>query len=316
MHHPPRARFFRRDDRDQLADLVNVHLSTVIPGARVSVNTVLSTLERQPDEYVLDPWVTERATIVVEQRDRVVAAAHLQRFSGDARVSDDYRDAGLIQFALAFPDSDDASVLDVLLRACLAQLRTWRVGAVYADGQLPFPGVTGVPASWPHVRRAFVRAGFVHAGSREVVLMATSAALAGARVASERITVRRELGPGGVRFVAGADGADTGYLQLDLTVGRPERHPVGPVLAELSDEDAEDPAVRRALLAEAGEWMRLGGVHALLVVVDGADAQERARWTGFREVTENARGWRYEREEETRGLRPVARHQATSATQA
>lgn len=293
MQHPPRARFFRRDDRDQLTDLVNAHLSTVIPGARVSVNTVLSALERQPDEYVLDPWVTERATIVVEQRERLVAAAHLQRFSGDARVSDDYRDAGLIQFALAFPDSDDPSAFDVLLRACVVQLRTWRVAAVYAEGQLPFPGVTGVPDSWPHVREAFARAGFVHAGTTEVVLMATPTELVGAGAGSEGITVRRELGPGGVRFVARTDGADTGYLELDLTVGRPERHPVGPVLAEVSDEDAEDPIVRRVLLAEAGRWLLVGGVHAVLVVVDGEDAQERTRWTGFREVTENSRGWRY-----------------------
>lgn len=209
----------------------------MIPGVRVSVNTVLSALERQPDEYVLDPWGTERATIVVEQRERVVAAAHLQRFSGDARVSDDYRDAGLIQFSLAFPEVDEPLAIDVLLRACRAQLRAWSVAAAFADGQLPFPGAAGVPAAWPHVRAALARAGFAHVGSTEVVLMATSTALVGARAGSEGVAVRREL----------------------------------------------------------------GGVHAVLVAVD--DPRDRTRWPGFQEVTENARGWRFERAEAARAHR-------------
>ena len=87
----PRVRTFRRDDRDQLTDLVNSHLSAVVPGARLSVNSVLGSLERQPDEHVVEPWVVERATFVVESRHRVVGAAHLHRFTAGPEASDDYR---------------------------------------------------------------------------------------------------------------------------------------------------------------------------------------------------------------------------------
>lgn len=46
---------FHRADRDQLTALVNAHVQAVVPGVAVSVNTVLSQLEREPDEYVVDP---------------------------------------------------------------------------------------------------------------------------------------------------------------------------------------------------------------------------------------------------------------------
>ena len=52
----------------------------------VSVNAVMSQLEREPGEFVVDPWVTERVTLVADQRRRVVAAAHLLRYTGDDDV--------------------------------------------------------------------------------------------------------------------------------------------------------------------------------------------------------------------------------------
>jgi hypothetical protein len=75
------VRPFRRADRDQLTQLtqlVNAHAEAVVPGMSVSVNTVLSSLERQPGEFIVDPWVSERVTLVAEQRNRVAAAAHLR----------------------------------------------------------------------------------------------------------------------------------------------------------------------------------------------------------------------------------------------
>ena len=61
------VRPFRRGDRDQLTRLVNAHAEAVVPGMSVSVNTVLSSLERQPGEFIVDPWVSERVTLVAEQ---------------------------------------------------------------------------------------------------------------------------------------------------------------------------------------------------------------------------------------------------------
>ena len=42
------VRPFRRGDREQLTALVNAHVQAVVPGVSVSVNTVLSQLERDP----------------------------------------------------------------------------------------------------------------------------------------------------------------------------------------------------------------------------------------------------------------------------
>ena len=50
-----------RPIREQLTKLVNAHAAAVVP---VSVHTVLSQLEREPGEFIVDPWVRQRATLV------------------------------------------------------------------------------------------------------------------------------------------------------------------------------------------------------------------------------------------------------------
>jgi len=82
------VRPFHRGDRDQLTQLVNAHAEAVVPGMSVSVSAVLSSLERQPAEFIEDPWESERLTLVAELRNRVAAAAHLLRyFPGIATLS-------------------------------------------------------------------------------------------------------------------------------------------------------------------------------------------------------------------------------------
>jgi hypothetical protein len=160
----PQVRPFRRADRDQLTDLVNTHVAAVVPGVSVSVNTVLSDLERRPEEFLTDPWVSERVTLVAERRDHIVAAARLLRYRADDEVGPHYRDVGEIGWfvgrvpASFLPDTEEAA--DLLMSACLAQLARWGVRARYADGRLPAPAVYGVPRAWPHVRAVYERAGF------------------------------------------------------------------------------------------------------------------------------------------------------------
>ena len=64
------VRRFRRDNRVQPTALLHAHVAAVMPGVTVSVNTVLSQLERDPGEFIVDPWVGERLTLVAEQRQR------------------------------------------------------------------------------------------------------------------------------------------------------------------------------------------------------------------------------------------------------
>ena len=80
------VRPFHRRDRDQLTQLMNAHIQAVVPGMGVSVSTVLASLERQPGEFIEDPWVSERVTLVAELEHRVAAAAHLLRYPAGEHV--------------------------------------------------------------------------------------------------------------------------------------------------------------------------------------------------------------------------------------
>lgn len=116
---------FRRDDREQVTALVNAHVAAVMPGVSVSVNAVMNQLEREPGEFMVDPWVMERATLVAIERERVVAAAHLRHYAADDRVSESYSDAGEIYWLLCWrnaPFWPDTRAGDALAQACVAHL--------------------------------------------------------------------------------------------------------------------------------------------------------------------------------------------------
>src|ERR1700744_4570104 len=168
---PIEVRRFRRSDRDQLTHLVNAHAAAVMPGTGVSVATVLSHLEREPGEFIVDPWVTERVTLVAEQANRIAAAAHLLRYAAGAEVSPSYRNTGEIRWLLFWPEvpagnnpywTDATPAARELIAACIRQLGEWGVVGQAAGGELPVPGVYGVPEQWPHVRALYEQAGFRH----------------------------------------------------------------------------------------------------------------------------------------------------------
>ena len=152
-------RHFRRNDRDQLTALVNSHVEAVIPGGSIPVNGVLTQLEREPGEYIVDPWVSERITLVAEQRNGIAAAALLLRYRTDADVPTRYRSTGEIRWLVFTPvaPTDNANWPDgnaaaaALIAKCDEHFRNWNTTLVYADGALPAPGIYGVPEQWPHV---------------------------------------------------------------------------------------------------------------------------------------------------------------------
>ena len=212
------VRRFRRDDRVQLTALVNAHVAAVMPGVTVSVNAVLNQLEREPGEFIVDPWVAERLTLVAEQRGRIVGAAHLLRYRADDDVKADFRGAGELEWFLFWPPEpywrSDDDVSGDLMAASLAALDTWGCTHRYADGALPAPGVYGVPDAWPHVARAFEEAGFEHIGPVETILIADVADL-GSGAVLDGVSVRRSVGVDGTRLTAVQDGHDIGYIELD-----------------------------------------------------------------------------------------------------
>ena len=166
---------FERGDREQVTNLVNAHIGALLPGVSVSVNAVMSQLEREPAEAIVDPWVQERATLVAIERERVVAAAHLLRYGSDERVNESYRNLGEIRWLVCVPDNDLAG--DALVAACTERLGAWEVARQSAEIALPCPCCYGVPSCWPHLRALLERGGFRFEGRTEVILAADVADL-------------------------------------------------------------------------------------------------------------------------------------------
>ena len=309
----PTVRAFRRSDRDQLTQLVNAHAAAVVPGMSVSVNAVLSALERQPGEFIEDPWVSERVTLVAEQADRVAAAAHLLRYFADERAGKAARDVGEIHWLLFWPEApaanpcwpDATDAAQALIAACMGQLEEWGVARQHAGGELPVHGVYGVPDPWPHISALYERAGFVHTGHTEVVYLVTVDELPRAADAPlAGLTVRRSLGINGTRLSALLGEDLVGFIELEIldTGERLSRHGGWAEIGNLHvTESYSHRDVASWLLMHAADWLRLAGVDRLLDYAwsEGTDplghdyAADRAflEAAGFRELTRTRRGW-------------------------
>jgi GNAT superfamily N-acetyltransferase len=301
------VRPFRRSDREQLTRLVNAHVAAVVPGVSVSVNGVMSQLEREPGEFIVDPWVTERATLVAEQRGRIVAAAHLLRYANEERVSESYRDAGEIRWLVFWPDApywpDATEAAGTLIGACLDRLVGWGTSRQYAEGTLPAPGVYGVPRQWPHVRGLYERAGFVHEGHTEVVYLARVDGLpqlAGPPI--EEIVLERSVGVNGTRLSAMVGDHEVGFIEVEM-LDEAVRAPRFARWADVGNlqvvEQHRRCGVATWLLAQAGAWLRLGGVECLLDYgrAEHEDGRAFLLAVGYRELTRTSRGWRFRKGE-------------------
>jgi hypothetical protein len=116
---------FERSDREQVTALVNVHLAAILPGLSASTNTVLAQFEREPGEYLVDPWVVERCALVAEVKQRIVGATYLVRYGADTAVAPDYRGAAEIRWILCWPTLEAMAAGRELASACLARMGQW-----------------------------------------------------------------------------------------------------------------------------------------------------------------------------------------------
>jgi GNAT superfamily N-acetyltransferase len=307
------VRPFRRHDRDQLTDLVNAHAAAVVPGMGVSVSAVLSSLERQPGEAIVDPWVSERLTLVAEQRDRVAAAAHLLRYGTDERVGPGYRGAGEIHWLLFWPEApagnpywpDATAAAEALMARCISQLGQWGVTRQEAGGELPVHGVYGVPDQWPHISTLYERAGFAHAGHTEIVYLADVERLprhAEAPIAG--LSAHRTVGMNGTRLSATLGSEVIGYIEVEIFHDGERLARTGS-WADIGNLHVSEPyrrcGVGSWLLIQAAGWLHAANVDRLLdyAWLDGTDpggqdyAASRAflAAAGFQELTRTRRGW-------------------------
>jgi GNAT superfamily N-acetyltransferase len=291
------VRPFQRPDREQLAALVNAHIGAVLPGVSVSVNAVMSQLERDPGEYVVDPWAVARTTLVAIVRDHIVGAAHIVRYGTDARVSDSYRDTAEVRWLVFLPGEDEAA--DAIAARCIAVMAEWGVGRMYAGGALPAPAIYGIPDVWPHVRDALSRAGFAPGDRVEAVLVADVADLSrGGPPPVPGLTLRRALGRHATRFSAFLDGRVVGMYEVeaDLTAGGTLSRVAGwgDVWELHVDEALRRRGIGTWLVGHGADWLRLGRVERVLdYVILGEDDAHLAFVTalGWRELTRAQRAW-------------------------
>jgi GNAT superfamily N-acetyltransferase len=295
----PVIRTFTRPDRDQLTELVNVHIAAVVPGWALPVSALLAQFEREPAQYVVDPWVIDRTTLVAIERDRVVAGAHLKRYASDERVSPDYYGAGEVAWLVAWPRKHEAAL--ALAHACTAKLDEWEVRRQWADGALPTPATFGIPAAWPHIRAAIESAGFSDDEGRTERLLAGGLDTVGdlGKPPIEGLTIRRGVDNLAVRFSAVLDDQIIGYVNVhdDLTRGGTLSCLRG--WAELREYFVEPSYRRRGvgrwLVRHAASWLRLGGTSRILAMwAEELDAGSLAflQQFGWQEMGSTRRGWR------------------------
>jgi GNAT superfamily N-acetyltransferase len=292
---------FVRGDREQVTALVNAHIAAVVPGVSVSVQALMSQLEREPGEFIVDRWVQDRVTLVAEQRGRVVAAAYLLRYGNDDDTGENYRNAGEIRWLTCWPDApywpDASEAGDALAVACYAQFQRWGVTRRYADGTLPAPAVYGLPEQWPHIRAIYERIGFRHDGRTEVVFVARVDALCRPAAPLAGLTTRRTVGINGTRISAVLGTVDVGYIEVDTNLDAGPRISRVGAWADVGNLWVE-PAHRRRrigswLVGQAATWLELGGTARLL---DYASPEEDAyaaflTEVGFTVLTRTARGF-------------------------
>ncbi|MFG1782222.1 hypothetical protein ACGFIU_07270 [Rhodococcus oryzae] len=283
---------FRRSDRRQVTDLVNAHISAVVPGWAVSTDTLLSQLEADPGQDVTDTWVRSRETLVVVVDSRVVGAAHLRCYRNSPDVEPDRRDSGEVAWMVCLPNQ--AAAAAELLGAALRVFESWGARRIFADGDLPTPATFGIPDCWPHLEELLLDAGFRPAeGAVELLLAAGIESLpVPDDSASEQI--RRSVGERGVRFSLGDGGTEQGRVETidDGTRGGTLLRLAG--WAELADLMLpQDPGARGALLGAVADWLRTGGVANLFIALGRGDVEEREylEGLGWRRLATVRRGW-------------------------
>jgi hypothetical protein len=258
------VRPFRRSDRDQLAQLVNAHAQAVVPGMAISVNAIMSQLEGEPGEFIVEPWVTDRLALVAEQRGRITAAAFLVRYGSDERVGPGLRGTGEIRWLLFWPDAPfwpgSAGTGRAVGEVALATMHRWGVSAVRVDGSLPCPGVYGLPEQWPHVRDLVEQLGFRRGERHETVLLGLVDDLR--RRPDPAFRIDRTLGTTGTRLTARTGDEIVGYIEVDAGIAGVGRisgswADVGDLVVSDGRRQAE---IGRFLIAEAAEWLHYGRI--------------------------------------------------------
>jgi GNAT superfamily N-acetyltransferase len=293
---------YRLEHLPQLQTLINVHMGALVPGWALPEAAIASHLQRNPGEYVVDPWVAERATLCAIERQRVVAAAHLLRYGSGAEVGADYRNAGELAWLVAWPAASAAAA--ALLAAAREQLGRWGVAEGWAlETCLPAGPFAGLPDTWPHIAAALSAAGYqpdpratrvesIYAGYLDEIPPPGAPPIEG-------LTIRRSAGRFGARFLASSGDQEVGDCDCvpDLTEGG--ALPALRGWGELAELEVREPWRGRGiggwLARHAAAWLRLGGCSRIVVSVtaenEAAGAGRFYQRLGWSPLVHFQRGW-------------------------
>lgn len=268
-----RVQPFVPENRFPLRQLVNQHLGAVLPGWALSEAALFQHLQRDYGEYVVDPWVDDRATLCVIEGHRVLAAVHLLRYGARPEIADWCRGTGTIAWVLALPDRLDAAA--AVLTAAHERFAAWGVRQRHGwDTGLPAGPLTGVPDTWAHIATALQTAGYrpdpsVH---REALYGGWLAAIpAPGEPPLAGLTLRRAVGGNGTRLAALLGDNEIGACEF--TTSDPSDASVG--WAELWGLNMAEPwrnqGVGSWLVRHAVVWLRLAGCDRVVLAVTEED---------------------------------------------
>ena len=265
-----------RDHLPQVMDLVNAHLGAVVPGWALTACYFWERLKRNPAEWVTDPWVAERKSIVGVVNDRVCAAAHILRYGDDTR----WKGTAEVAWLLFWPRERTAG--EAILKECLRQMKAWQVTDQQISGPLPVPVCVGLPHVWPHIGLMLGQFGYssnadvdesVYGGTLDGIPSPGEPPVEGA-------SIHRDLGKFSTRFVARLGGRDVAYVECvaDLTQGG--QLPALSGWGELSEVETSEAMRNRSLgswvMRHALEWLRLSRCSRIVLSVAKDDEEAGA----------------------------------------
>ena len=291
---------FRDEHLPQLASLINLHLGALAPGWAMPAPAIAALLERNPGEYVANPWVRERATLCALERGRLVAAAHLLRYGDAAEVAAGYRAAAEINWLYSLPAHSGAA--RHLLTTAEQQISIWQPAAIWFEGGAPIGPFAGVPDAWPHLAALLAAGGYQPDPAHDEAVFGGSLGELPARFAPPLpgLDVLRSTGMVGVRFAALHAGQAIGACECiaDMTEGG--ALPALQGWAQLS-EFAVGAAWRNRgvgmwLMQQAVAWLRLAGCNRVVLSVAAEDEAAGAgrfyERCGWHPLARSRRGWR------------------------
>jgi GNAT superfamily N-acetyltransferase len=290
----------------QVQDLINAHLTLLVPGWALWQEFIAEHLVRNPGQAITDPWVAERMTLCALEGQRVVAATHLLRYGSAPHVGPALADTGEIAWFLTWADKAEAAA--ALLGAASAQMGAWGVSlAGVLNTGLPIGPFVGVPDVWPHIAAALTTAGFrpiagaeheeeVYGGPLDAVASPADPPLPG-------LAVRRGLTTGHwagneMRFTALLDGQEVGKCEVAFDLADNGALPALQQWVQLTELQVEEPSRNHGigtwLVRHAVAWARLGGRSRLLVatMADNVGAIRFYQRFGWELLVHEQMGWR------------------------